>query len=196
MSRIARVDFLKGRATSTRRSRTTRVRQRYVSRHPTRLRPITNNNSAWCHVRYVPITDKMRRNKRKPIRSPPWRSAAKPSRSAAVKHNLAADPSYLERNPSSWLWLKRWAHGTQIYPQATISNRKPKAEVAVLALADIKDRLHHVCFAPESGHKSDITGCPLSAKSGHSPSPGDEHFSAGFLCEARVTSSSAASRAV
>ena len=35
------------------------------------------------------------------------------------------------------------------------------------SLADIRARLRHVRFTPDSGHSSVPVGCPKSAKSGH-----------------------------
>ena len=39
------------------------------------------------------------------------------------------------------------------------------------SIADITPRARHVRFTPDSGHSSVQVVCPLSAKSGHQPSP-------------------------
>jgi len=41
------------------------------------------------------------------------------------------------------------------------------ADVRFGSLADIAGRSRHVRFTPNSGHHSDITECPLCAKSGN-----------------------------
>ena len=63
------------------------------------------------------------------------------------------------------LW-SRWA-----FDQSRNQQNGYAANVRFGSLADIVQRPRHVCFSPNSGHSSARVARPLSAKSGHQPSP-------------------------